>query len=150
MTALTLAKITKDNVRPACDLAVEPHQATYVAPVVRSLAEAYAQPDVAWPRLILDDGEPVGFVMGGFEPDCPIDYLRCGIWRLNIAAGHQGKGYGRFAVDAVLDEARRRSQKQATVLWVPGEHGPEAFYLRLGFRETGTVHDGQQVGAIDL
>jgi diamine N-acetyltransferase len=31
--------------------------------------------------------------------------------------------YGRFAVNAVLDEARRRGEKTATVLWVPGEHG---------------------------
>ncbi|MFC9254337.1 GNAT family N-acetyltransferase [Amycolatopsis thailandensis] len=150
MTSLTLAKITRDNVGAACSIAVEPRQESYVAPVARSLAEAYAQPEIAWPRLILADGEPVGFVMGGFDPDSPIDYFRCGIWRLNVEAGRQGKGYGRFAVEAVLDEARRRDQRRATVLWIPGEHGPEAFYLRLGFRDTGTVHDGQHVGEIDL
>lgn len=43
---------------------------------------------------------------------------RCGIWRLNIAAAWQGKGYGRFAGHSVLDEARRRGQTRATVLWV--------------------------------
>ncbi len=150
MTNLSLAKITKDNVGAVCKLSVEPHQQSYVAPVVKSLAEAYAEYEVAWPRVIFDGEDMVGFVMAAFEPDCPIDYFRCGIWRLNIAAGNQGRGYGRFAVEAVLDEARRRNEKQATVLWAPGEHSPEAFYLKLGFRKTGVVHDGQHVGAIDL
>lgn len=88
-----------------------------------SLAEAYAQPEVAWPRLIYDGDQLVGFVMGGFDPDSPIDFFRCGIWRLNIAAGHQGAGYGRFAVQQVIDEARRRGQSRVTTLWVPKPPG---------------------------
>jgi diamine N-acetyltransferase len=79
-----------------------------------------------------------------------LSFFRCGIWRLNIAAGHQGKGYGRFAVEGVLAEARRRGQDRATVLWVPGSAGPEQFYLRLGFRPTGEVFNGETVGALSL
>jgi diamine N-acetyltransferase len=146
----TLRKITRDNVGAACGLTVEPHQRTYVAPVAVSLAEAYAQPDVAWPRLVFDGDELVGFVMGSFDPGNPAGFFRCGIWRLNIAAGQQGKGYGRFAVGAVLDEARRRGEKTATVLWVPGEHSPEEFYLKLGFRKTGEVFHGELVGEMTL
>ncbi|TLW92296.1 GNAT family N-acetyltransferase [Saccharomonospora piscinae] len=150
MTALRLTKVTADNVRDACRLTVAPHQQEHVAPVAQSLAEAYAQPDVAWPRLIYADDELVGFVMGCFDPHCPIEYFRCGIWRLNIADGQQGKGYGRFAVEAVLDEARRRGSDAATVFWVPGEHGPERFYLRLGFRPTGRIVEGQVLGRLEL
>ncbi|OAP28177.1 GNAT family N-acetyltransferase [Amycolatopsis rubida] len=72
--------------------------------------------------------------MAAFDQDCPIDYFRCGIWRLKIAAEHQKKGYGKFAVEAVLAEARRRGEASATVLGVPGEHSPEPFYLRRGFQ----------------
>jgi diamine N-acetyltransferase len=36
------------------------------------------------------------------------------------------------------------------VLWKPGEHGPERFYLQLGFRPTGQVLDGQVVGELFL
>ena len=142
--------VTPDNVGDACRLAVAPQQERFVAPVVRSLAEAYAQPDVAWPRLVYDDDRLVGFAMGAFDPECPIPYFRSGIWRLNIAAGEQGRGYGRFAVQAVLDEARRRGSDRATVLWVPGPEGPEGFYRRLGFVPTGEESDGQIVGAIEL
>lgn len=147
---LRLVEVTPDNVGDACRIAVRLEQESFVAPVAVSLAEAYAQPQVAWPRLVYDGEELVGFVMGAFDPHCPITFFRCGIWRLNIAAARQGKGYGRFAVQGVLDEARRRGQTRATVLWVPGPGGPEGFYLRLGFRPTGEELHGQIVGEILL
>src|SRR5260370_29444294 len=100
----------------------------------------------AWPRLILDDDRVVGFVMGGFDPENEIDAFRAGIWRLNIAADEQGKGYGRFAVEAIAAEARRRGHKRITVLWIQGDGGPDAFYLRLGFTPTGEVIGGEIVG----
>ncbi|GAA1040516.1 GNAT family N-acetyltransferase [Virgisporangium ochraceum] len=150
MSRMRLVEIGPDNVRAACRIAVAPEQEQFVAPVAFSLAEAYARPNVAWPRLVYDGDEVVGFVMGAFDPDSPVPMFRCGVWRLNIAADRQGRGYGRFAVDGVLAEARRRGNSRATVLWVPGEGGPEDFYLKLGFRPTGEELDGQVVGAIDL
>jgi diamine N-acetyltransferase len=150
VTTLTAEQITRENVAAACQLAVEPHQKDFVAPVAVSLAEAYTQPEVAWPRLILRDGEPVAFVMGAFDPHAAHDFFRCGIWRLNVGAGVQGRGYGRFAVETVLAEARRRGRKTATVLWLPAEGGPEDFYLKLGFRPTGQTHHGEVVGRIEL
>lgn len=88
--------------------------------------------------------------MGGFDPNAEIEFFRCGIWRLNVDAGSQGSGYGRFAVESVLGEARRRGSKRATVMWKAGEHGPEGFYRRMGFEPTGEEFLGQIVGAIDL
>ncbi len=142
--------VTPDNVGDACRLSVAPAQERFVAPVAHSLAEAYVQPAVAWPRLVYDDERLVAFVMGSFDPDNPFWFFRCGIWRLNVAAVEQGHGYGRFAVEAVLDEARRRGADRATVLWVPGADGPEGFYRRIGFVPTGEELDGQVVGSIDL
>ncbi|MGY5080099.1 GNAT family N-acetyltransferase [Streptomyces nigrescens] len=153
-STLRLEKVTPDNVEAACRLKVRPDQERLVAPVVRSLAEAYAQPEVAWPRLIFDGEQLVGFVMGfflvRFDPDNPEDRLRSGIWRLNIAAGHQGRGYGRFAVESVCADVRRRGQRRVTVTWVPGEDGPERFYLGLGFRPTGEMSGDQVVGELAL
>jgi diamine N-acetyltransferase len=146
MNPLRIAEVTPDDVIAACRLTVQPEQEAYVAPVAISLAEAYANRRTAWPRLVYDGDQLVAFVMGGFDPDAPVDFFRCGIWRLNVAAGHQGNGYGRYAVEAVFAEARRRGQRRATVLWKPGEHGPEGFYLRLGFRRTGQRFHDQLVG----
>ncbi|HEX2145371.1 MAG TPA: GNAT family N-acetyltransferase [Glycomyces sp.] len=148
--ALRLEAITPDNVTAACRIKVTPEQEEFVAPVVHSLAEAYASVATAWPRLVYAGDEPVAFVMGGFDRDAEIDLFRCGIWRLNVSAEHQGRGIGRFAVEAVLAEARRRGSSRATVLWKPGAGGPEGFYRRMGFLPTGQELAGQIAGAIDL
>ncbi|MFD0556576.1 diamine N-acetyltransferase [Stackebrandtia endophytica] len=144
----SLEPITPDNVDAACRIKVSTEQDDYVAPVPHSLAEAYASYRTAWPRLIMDGDQAVGFVMGGFDPEAEVDFFRCGIWRLNVDARHQGAGYGRFAVEALIDEARRRGSKRVTVMWKQGEHGPENFYLKLGFTPTGEEFHGQVVGEL--
>lgn len=101
------------------------------------------------------DGEQfVGFVMAfldvQFAPEEPDDRFRSGLWRLNIAAEQQGRGYGRFAVEAVNDELRRRGQTRTTVTYVPGADGPEGFYRKLGFRPTGELSGGQTVAELEL
>ncbi len=111
-TELRLEAITPANFETATAIEVRPDQHHLVAPVVKSLAEAYVHPAVAWPRLIMDGGRAVGFLMAFFDIDFAGDGtgndVRSGLWRLNIAAHEQGRGYGRFAVESVADEIRRR------------------------------------------
>lgn len=121
---------------------------------MKSLAEAYVHPGVAWPRLIVDGDRTVGFLMAFFDiswdgSEAGTD-RRSGLWRLNIAAGEQGRGYGRFAVESVAAEIRRRGGTRLTVTWHPGETGPEGFYLGLGFKLTGETSGGQTVGVLEL
>jgi diamine N-acetyltransferase len=145
-----LEPVTPENVGAACRLQVAPGQEKFVAPVAHSLAEAYVNQDSAWPRLVVDGDQVVGFVMAGFSADPPHEAFRCGIWRLAISADAQGRGYGRFAVRGVLEEARRRGERRVTVSWVPGEGSPEEFYLRLGFRPTGEKLDEEIIGELFL
>nr|WP_055611118.1 GNAT family N-acetyltransferase [Streptomyces phaeochromogenes] len=152
---LRLEEVTPDNVGAAIALKVRPDQERFVSPVAQSLAEAYPRPDTAWPRLVYDGDELVGFVMAffdiRFDPENPDDRPRSGLWRLNIADGKQRRGYGRFAVEAVRDEIRRRGRTGlVTVTWAEGEGGPEPFYLGLGFRRTGEMSGDQIVGELDL
>ncbi|MEU5087424.1 GNAT family N-acetyltransferase [Streptomyces sp. NPDC021356] len=144
--------MTPANLDAALGIRVRPDQEHAVAPVVKSLAEAYVHPGVAWPRLITDGGRPVGFLMAFFDIDWRLDgsVTRSGLWRLNIAAGEQGRGYGRFAVTAVAAELRRRGATRMYVTWHPGPDGPERFYLGLGFRTNGETSGGQTVGVLDL
>ncbi|HEX3054544.1 MAG TPA: hypothetical protein VHP82_00215, partial [Gaiellaceae bacterium] len=58
---VSLRPETKENVRAVCGLGLRPEQREYVAPNVRSIAEAYVEP-LAWPRAIYADEEPVGFL----------------------------------------------------------------------------------------
>jgi diamine N-acetyltransferase len=148
MADLRLAELTADNLPAAVGLTLKPGQEKFVAPVVHSIAEAYVTP-TAWPRVVVDGDRVVGFVMANFDPDNELEEFRCGIWRLNVAADAQGLGVGRFAVDAVAAEARRRGRSRLTVLWEKGDGGPEGFYLRLGFVPTGELF-GETVGTKDL
>ncbi|MFJ8628711.1 GNAT family N-acetyltransferase [Kitasatospora sp. NPDC093550] len=152
--ALSLAAITPDNIDAALALRVRPEQEGLVAPVVKSLAEAYAYGETAWPRLILDGERPVGFVMAFFDirfnPERPDDRPRSGLWRLLVDAEAQRGGYGRFAVEQVCAEIRRRGGTRATVTYVPGPDGPAEFYARLGFRPTGELSGDQTVAELDL
>src|SRR5690554_3922777 len=132
MSPLVLAELSPENLPAACRLPPAPGQKAPVAPVVFSIAEAYVNP-TAWPRVILLDDEVVGFVMGNFDPHNAIEAFRAGIWRLNVSESARFRGVGRFAVNAVAEEARRRGATGITVLWEPGPDGPEEFYLKLGF-----------------
>lgn len=149
-----LEPVTAENIEAVCAIQVRPDQAHLVSPVVKSLAEAYVHGDVAWPRAIVDGDEVVGFVMAFLDIEWnpardPAD-RRSGIWRLNISAGHQGKGYGSFAVAAVVEEIRRRGARRAYVTWDTGDGSPEPFYLGLGFRLTGELSGDQRVGELLL
>ncbi|OIJ63519.1 GNAT family N-acetyltransferase [Streptomyces mangrovisoli] len=148
-----LEEITPHNLEAALGIEIRPDQRHAVEPVAHSLAEAYVRPPgVAWPRLIVDDGRPVGFLMAFLDIDWYGDgsVHRSGLWRLNIAADEQGRGHGRFAVDAVAAEIGRRGGRELHVTWHPGPDGPEAFYLRLGFRPNGETSGGQTVGVLEL
>ncbi|MEV4399568.1 GNAT family N-acetyltransferase [Nonomuraea sp. NPDC049607] len=150
--SLRLAPITPANVELAIAVKVRPDQERFVSPVANSLAEAYVQPQVAWPRLILGGDRPVGFLMAFFDIDWNgkgVDF-RSGLWRLNVSAEAQGQGVGRFAVRAVAAEVRRRGGGQMFVTWEPGEGGPEDFYRKLGFQLTGEESGGEKVGVLDL
>lgn len=149
---MRLEEITPKNYEAALALSVRPDQMDLVAPVVKSLAEAYVFPDHAWPRLIYDGDRLVGFVMAFLDiawARNPED-LRSGLWRLNIAADAQANGYGRFAVAAVCGEIRARGGTRAYVTWAPRAGGPAEFYLKLGFRPTGEQSGSQTVGVLDL
>ncbi|MFC7646266.1 GNAT family N-acetyltransferase [Streptosporangium lutulentum] len=144
--------ITPANIEMALAVQVSPDQERFVSPVVKSLAEAYVHPQVAWPRLILDGDRPVGFLMAFLDIDWNgkgVDF-RSGLWRLNVTPDAQGRGVGRFAVESVAAEVKRRGGTQMYVTWEPDEDGPEGFYLKLGFQLTGEKSGGQTVGVLDL
>ena len=144
--AVTLREITKDTVRAVIRLETTEHQRSFVAPNAVSISQAYFEPK-AWFRAIYAGDDPVGFVMTYEDPDEPQYYL----WRLMIAAEHQGEGYGWAAMQQLID--RVRGLPNATRLltsYVPGEGSPMGFYHRLGFVDTGEMEGDEVVCALEL
>ncbi len=131
------------NAEALMALDVAPGQRRFVAPVVRSLAQAAYQP--AARALGLYDGEmPVGFLLlydGRLDKDRPAQQLY--VWRLMIDARYQRLGLGCRAMAWVIDEARRMGLREVGLShdMQPGHAGP--FYEKLGFRYTGVVEDGE-------
>jgi diamine N-acetyltransferase len=148
MTRLRLVELDADNLPAVVAIPPAVGDKAYVAPVVFSIAEAYVTP-TAWPRVIVDGDDVVGFVMANWDPDNEIAEFRGGIWRLNVAEEAKGRGVGRFAVDQVREEARRRGYDHITVLWNPAPDGPEQFYLRVGFQKAGELF-GETVGVLHV
>jgi diamine N-acetyltransferase len=144
--SVTLRDITADTVRQICALEVAPEQRGFVAPNAVSIAQAHFEPN-AWFRAVYAGETPVGFVMVYDDPEAGEYFL----WRFMIAAEHQGKGYGRQALDRVVEHVRGRpGARTLGSSYVPGETGPGAFYLRYGFVETGEVDDGERVIRLEL
>lgn len=145
---LRLAELTPELLPDVIALPPAIGEKAYVAPVLHSIAEAYVTP-TAWPRAIVDDDRVVGFVMANWDAENEVPEFRGGIWRLNIADDAKGRGVGRFAVEAVADEARRRGFSRINVLWDPAPDGPQGFYLKVGFRVVGELF-GETVGELAL
>jgi diamine N-acetyltransferase len=150
MAELQVVELSASNVAAANALTLKPGQEQFVAPVSYSAAAAVSNPATAWQRVIVDGDEVVGFIMGNFDPDAEHEEFRSILWRINVDADDQGRGVGKFAMTALAEEARSRGLDRLNVIWEPGELGPEAFFLRMGFRPVGETQYGEIVGALEL
>jgi len=146
MADAELREVTKSTIWPVMDVEVAADQQHLVAPTAMSIAEAYFEPK-AWFRAIYANDEPVGFIMLYDDPDTPKYYL----WRLLVGAEHQRKGYGRAAVEQLVDYVRTRpGAAELLVGWIPGPGSPEGFYLGLGFEPTGEMKGNEIVARLEL
>lgn len=150
MNDLRLEELSAATIVAANSLTLKPGQEQYVEPVSHSIAEAYVNPASAWPRVVLEGDEVVGFIMGNFDPDSDHEELRSAILRINVSADAQGHGVGRFAVHALAAEARNRGFERLTVAYEPGEGGPEAFFQRIGFEVIGETQYGEHLAALTI
>ena len=151
MAALRLEELTAKTIVAARNLGLKPGQAAFITPETYVHAEDQIDPAASWPRVILDDDDAVvGYIMGTFDPNASQDFLKAALWRVNVEAKAQGTGVGRFAVDALADEARRRGFDRLTVVWASGEAGPEEFFKAIGFKVVGQTPYGENLGALTL
>lgn len=146
MADVTLREVTKETVRKVIGLEVAENQNHLVAPNSISIAEAYFEPK-AWFRAIYADAEPVGFLMLYDDPDTPRYYL----WRMMLDQAHQRKGYGRRALELLVEYVRTRPNATEIIVGsVPGEGSPQAFYEAFGFVDTGEVKGGEVILKLEL
>lgn len=73
------------------------------------------------------------------------------LWRFMIAEEFQHKGYGTQSLDFLVQYVR--SRPNATILYSscePGKMGPESFYLKYGFKQTGKKLGEENLICLDM
>ena len=140
---IRLREITSETVGSICKLSstLTSPKSNFVANNAFSIAQAYFDKR-AWFRAIYADETPVGFIMIVDDPDNAEYFL----WRFMIAQPYHGMGFGKRAIDRLVDHVK--ALPGATELGVScgqGEGSPEGFYLKYGFKHDGKKH-GQEIG----
>ena len=150
--------VTEDDIEAVMGLRRGPGQDRYLGSMISHFEDAIADAK-AHPRMwAVRDGEQlVGFVM--ISDGIPAEELAADddivgpyfLWRLLIDAGHQGQGYGRATIDAIVDYLRTRPDGDVLLTsCTAGDGSPQPFYLHYGFEKTGEVKWGEDLLRLDL
>ena len=99
MNSIALRKVDESNFIACFDLKLRNGQENFVSHPIRSLAQAYVYHEQCTPFAVFSGSEVIGYVMVIYD----YDERTYNIWHLMIDGAHQGKGYGRAAMELALD-----------------------------------------------
>jgi diamine N-acetyltransferase len=135
---IELRDVTTENLDAIVALS-EGVEERLVAPNSLSIVEWLLRDD-GWLQAIYADRTPVGLVMLQDIPDWNVYH----VWRLMIGNAFQRRGYGRAAMERVIDRYKRRPGAHAITTFVADTEGDaETFYRKLGFERDGREQMGQ-------
>ena len=137
-----LRKITEENFIDAFNLKLAPEQERFVSHPIRSLAQAYVYRDQCQPLGIYEDDIMVGYVMVIYDYDIP-EY---DIWHMMIDESNQRGGYGKSALDCVLDYIKDKpfgSSNRVTLTCNKDNIQALNLYKSRGFTETGAADEDE-------
>lgn len=141
---LHLKTITKDNWIKAISLKVREDQVKFVASNTVSLAQLNFLENFHAKGIYYGE-EMVGFTLYGIDED-DNEYW---IYRMMIDQKHQGKGYGKEAVQLVIEDIRAMKEphnQTISLSYEPDNEHAKRIYEKMGFREiNGFVIEGEQV-----
>jgi diamine N-acetyltransferase len=147
--------VTKDNWKELIRLKVREDQTHFVASNLYSIAESKFGDEFEghWdlhPFGIYDDGNnPVGFLMYALNFDHPKQ--QAFIQRLMVDENHQGKGYGRFGMQRMLEIFRDDDRiHEVGISYEPENEAARKLYASLGFEETGEMVGDEVLAVLRL
>lgn len=140
--SILLREITPENFKECVELKVADDQKTFVATNVYSIAQSKIYPTHLPFAVYKDDDEMVGFVLFGFDTDDDRYYLG----RLMIDEKHQGRGYGRAATLAVIEELKKNKDcREIYLCCAPENTNAERLYKSIGFERTEELNGSEIV-----
>jgi diamine N-acetyltransferase len=142
-----LLPVTSDNWLQCIELSLSPDQQDFVASNLYSIAEAQFYPSITLRAVATREEHIVGFVVYGLSPTSQ----QYKIVRLMVDHRHQGQGYGRAAMEAVIADILATTD--ANEVWLSYRSWNTAarrLYLSLGFREQDEEPNGRIVASLHL
>ena len=148
--------VTKDNWQELIDLKVREDQTKFVASNLYSIAESQFGEDIPdeghwdmFPYGIFDEGKAVGFLMIAYNFGS--HRFQGFVQRLMVDEKFQGKGYGRFGMNWILDRYRSDARiKSIAISYEPHNETARKLYASLGFVETGEMVEGEALAVLNL
>ena len=137
-----LKPITEENFLDAFNLKLGEGQDEFVAHPIRNLARAYVYRSQCTPFGIYSDDKMVGYVMVFYDYDAP----KYKIWHIMIDEASQGKGYGKAAMNKVLDYIKTKpfgDSNKVTLTCNKRNASALRLYQSFGFELTGNEEDDE-------
>ena len=149
MNEVTLRIIDETNFLDAFHLTLAPGQEKFVSHPIRSLAQAYVYYHQCTPFGIYHGDTMVGYVMVIYD----YDLEEYDIWHMMIDEAHQGRGFGRAAMEVCLAyiSGKPFGASNRVVLTCNRENSNAiALYKSLGFSETGNEDEDEMELSLEL
>ena len=155
--SLAIQPVTKSNWRELAKLKVREDQTHFVAPNVYSILEShygYDEPDGGghwemYPFGIFQGETPVGFLMYGLN--FSNKEFEAFIIRLMVDENHQGKGYGKFGMQKMLEVLRQDDRiRNVGISYEPENEVARRLYASLGFVEPGRMLENETLAILSL
>jgi diamine N-acetyltransferase len=138
---IVLKDITRENFEELIALHVDQEQEQFVASNLYTIAQMQFKEEKIAKGIYFED-KAVGLIAYDLE-----DY---DIWRLMIDIRHQGRGYGRKAMELVLDILRQDDRLKTARTSVIVENIAMRYLVEsLGFKENGNVISYRESGEPD-
>lgn len=142
---ILLKEITRDNFWDVVSLEVAPEQSDFVTSNAVSIAQSKVQPECI-PLAVYDDELMVGFLMYCIDEDDG-EYW---IYRMMIDKNYQSKGYGKKAMQLLLDKMKEDTTHNKIFLGVHKESvAAVKLYESFGFKFNGQVFGSEHIMSLD-
>ena len=142
-----LTRLTRDNWREVITLDIADDQRSFLETpsVLYGVAEVQFHPTYT-AYGVYDDETVVGFAVYGYIPE---DAAQWWIPLILIDRRYQGKGYGRAALQLILQRIQQEAPhcREIALNYKPHNTVAERLYLSLGFEKTDEIDERGQITA---
>jgi diamine N-acetyltransferase len=98
-----------------------------------SIAQSKVEPEWETKAIYNEEDKIIGFSMYGLSPILNVYFIT----RLMIDYHYQGKGYGRLALLAIVEQMRKTNCEEIYTSFVPTNERAKNLYTSIGFKDTG-------------